>query len=84
MCASHWVYTKPKGAMKVKATWVRWLREDGTRSRYPLRGPDHGPAFPGRLILIARRGAPRAYMLGPERVWVLQNGHGMCVFTVFP
>ena len=51
--------SKPKGAMKVKA---RLAQAEGgwAASR-------RGLALPGRLVLIARRGAPRAYTLGPER-----------------
>lgn len=60
MCASHWDTTKPKGAMKVK---VRLARAEGRRAKRASARP----AFPGRLVLIARRGAPRAYTLGPER-----------------
>ena len=51
--------TKPKGAMKVK---VRLARTEGRWAVLSGRS-----AFPGRLVLIARRGAPRAYTLGPER-----------------
>lgn len=61
MCASHWDITKPKGAMKVK---VRLARTEGG---WAIRIPYGRSALPGRLVLIARRGAPRAYTLGPER-----------------
>lgn len=51
---------KPKGEMKVKIG-VRASMEGGWAAQLC------GLALPGRLVLIARRGAPRAYTLGPER-----------------
>ena len=59
MCASQWASTNPKGVMKVKAN-LRSLRDDP-------HGCGRDGAIPGLLALIARRGAPRAYTLGPER-----------------
>lgn len=58
-CARVIGTAKPKGVMKVKvdlaSTEGGWVA---------LRC---SPALPGRLVLIASRGAPRAYTLGPER-----------------
>ncbi len=50
---------KPKGEMKVKVG----LRADRGR----MGRVTYAARTPGRLVLIARRGAPRAYTLGPER-----------------
>lgn len=60
MCASHWDRNKPKGEMKVRGGAFARLLGGWAASR-------RGPALPGRLVLVSRRGAPGAYTLGPER-----------------
>jgi hypothetical protein len=67
MCASRWDSAKPEGAVKSKAAGpARVARPEfkGGWARPHLR---RCSALPGRLVLLARRGAPRAYTLGPER-----------------